>query len=399
MSMHKPHAPVSAGKTMKSAYMAQKTRVIGGKHRSESAQSSPSAAGTGTSSGSEEESSLGDAEADDPGGDEDENEADDDDEDEPDIDAPFGASHARPGLRPTLSFTLVESGPGAAADSRTGLLGDTRMFTPKKRTFSNMSTNSVLHDDDTPQLFPRKKHATESAVGQTLLGESLFASEDGEFDANESAIADTDDDDDYGDVDLVSDEEELAGPDLEKVEEKLLMDEFGTGNGFSFFEPQSAIEDPLESDAAPEATPFFDTAIDLEPERRHRKQSQGSERRVHFEDDIGMSSSSSSRSSSPESSFFPDLFVQQDRLDPAIRKAIENDDDEDDGSNDTNEWEYDYGYQSFLPDSFGAAIPQLSGMGDPDFSNSDDSDAGSSGYESMGYQPSSFLPLLTMHSS
>ena len=162
------------------------------------------------------------------------------------------------------------------------------------------------------------------------------------------------DDDDYNGIDLISDSDE-AEPDMEKFEERVIIDSeddekssvgfpiIPTGplsisgdewQGFGFdgrlflsdvpyFEEQIGRTDP--DILANEVALYNTTSTNYRP-----SSSPLPSRRVRFVDDTkDPSSSTSSGTSDFDQDIFPDLFVQQDSLDPTFRKLIENDQDAD----------------------------------------------------------------------
>ncbi|GAB7355571.1 hypothetical protein MBLNU459_g6043t1 [Dothideomycetes sp. NU459] len=106
--------------------------------------------------------------------------------------------------------------------------------------------------------------------------------------------------------------------------------------------------------------------------RQTSHESSTTQRRVRFQDELDMSDGNSS-DSDQDNDFFPDLFVQQDHLDPTFRAMIEDDHDlyMDDDSDAASCWDFE------------ADEMRLLDMDDEDDDDSDsDSSAGSSGYES-----------------
>ena len=102
-----------------------------------------------------------------------------------------------------------------------------------------------------------------------------------------------------------------------------------------------------------------------------RKYSDSSTKRVRFDDEVQVSEDSESESSELDSSVFPDLFLEQDKLPPILTQLLEaeNDDDGDVGSpmSDASFWDFNHDETRIVQ---------------ADDSN-DESSAGSSGYESM----------------
>lgn len=198
----------------------------------------------------------------------------------------------------------------------------------------------------------------------------------------------TTDDDDYRGVDDISDSEEDE-PDVEEVEEQAIIE----SEDDDMLTPRPSIDDDQSSWAGlddpdeilGEHTQFFDDhftrgyAPDHDTEATLSNHNVlgddlGAARRVHFE--VPGYDAADESSDSEDDEIWPDLFVPQGSLDPAFRRAIEGNDDEDAGSSD-GEGSY-WDYEGEEPSS-NAAVPQ----NEDDNGSSSDSSAGSSGYESM----------------
>ncbi|KAG9229398.1 hypothetical protein BJ875DRAFT_197986 [Amylocarpus encephaloides] len=203
-----------------------------------------------------------------------------------------------------------------------------------------------------------------------------------------SRNTDNSSDDDYAGVDLVSDDDDESEPDVEGVEEQAIIDseadDEDEGDHDETPRPRYANDETswegFEStqDAEPSET-FFDEhmARTSPPERDaeaaiwNTTNSSVSEdigtpgRRVHFD-----LSDSDEGEIDMEDTFFPDIFLDQNQLDPGFRRALERDDDDTLDS----DWDYDGSDNSRTPHK---AHPQK----DRDQSDSDQS-TGSSGYES-----------------
>ena len=176
--------------------------------------------------------------------------------------------------------------------------------------------------------------------------------------------AEDSDEDDYDAVDLISDSDEEE-PEVEELEEKMIID--------SEEENEVVVQSPLLTMGPPSVSsggwegfdlddgvflsdvPFFDEQISRSYPNFFNEvaiynaatsfdgpdDSQAVEevpatstttRRVRFEEEVQRySDSTSTDGSDEEEDGFPDLFMQQDRLDPGFRLMIENDHDEDDG--------------------------------------------------------------------
>lgn len=176
-------------------------------------------------------------------------------------------------------------------------------------------------------------------------------------------IAENSDEDDYDAVDLISNSEEEE-PEVEELEEKMIIDS-EEENEAIMHSPELSMGPPSISSGGWEGfdlddgvflsdVPFFDeqisrddpnlfnevaiynaaTSLDgfdsqsIEPEAT----TTATPRRVRFEEEVRRySDSTSTDGSDDEENGFPDLFMQQDSLDPGFRLMIENDNDEDDG--------------------------------------------------------------------
>lgn len=173
------------------------------------------------------------------------------------------------------------------------------------------------------------------------------------FHKSKAKLADVSDDDDYNGVDLISDSDE-GEPDLEKLEERMIIDSEEENEETVFPPPSPFYAQDTSSDhwqgfhfddgLFTSDVPFFDDQIghiDSEPAAtvpssdsttvpRHRSSSSPPPaRRVRFADDIvdGFNGAISTASSANDD-IFPDLFLNQDSLDPAFRQLIENDNDD-----------------------------------------------------------------------
>ncbi|MCJ1396930.1 hypothetical protein MMC11_000122 [Xylographa trunciseda] len=164
-------------------------------------------------------------------------------------------------------------------------------------------------------------------------------------------------DEDYNGVDLISDSDE-GEPTLEKMEERMIIDsEEENGGGvvsrnFPTSPPSTTSEDwrgiGFGDDSFLSDIPFFDeqigrtdsdalaNALDLYRESTPSQILPSPElaptRRVRFADDVSHSSDSRTSLATVDNSIFPDLFMNQDSLDPTFRQLIENDDEDENHS-------------------------------------------------------------------
>ncbi|KAF2843713.1 hypothetical protein M501DRAFT_1013051 [Patellaria atrata CBS 101060] len=354
----------------------------------------------------EEESGDGCCDEDSDSSDEDSDEQDEDDPEE------FAPSDG-----PAVHIDSVDTKGGATPNSSdrgagliTNRLSVTTFESPsKKRTFSNVSNTSLLYgtsDSDGQKRsmqYPRKKLLRRlSNNPQGLLSyEGVLPSkkllEQG-LQVSDNAIESSDDD--YAGVELVSDSEDNE-PDMEKLEEQMIINSEAGLDLFSRRDSISSIGSDMFDFALIGGEPldpegdFFDIPSTIEevaeltgfdpfkatPTSNGRKPSDGSTRRVRFDledskvpedaEVAEVSDSSSSTSSGADSALFPDLFLQQDQLDPSFRYMIENEMDLDIGNTTASDGEWELN---------GDASNVSHGIR-TESEGSGDSEAGSSGYE------------------
>jgi hypothetical protein len=322
-----------------------------------------------------------------------------DDEDEPE---PLVSSHGLGkgkgrGKRPAIRVEPVDEASPDDDDettpNETGLLPSERpmsqLMKNKKRTFSNLSSTSVLFgDDSTDQEFPRRKMARKLS---NVITKPLLTYNEDEGHLHENAIDSDDEDysalnlipDDESDVDLMEQQEESYILQQEQ-QATTLLNEYRDARRLSL---ESCISDNIFDVTAPLDEAFISGLPDFgfaqffnEPEAlpaspdpaAKRKYSDSSTKRVRFDDEVQVSDSSSSESSELDSSVFPDLFLEQDKLPPILNQLLEFDNDEDDGDyaspqSDASFW--DYGQDE-------SRITQAE-----DSDETDNDSAGSSGYD------------------
>ncbi|KAI9811302.1 MAG: hypothetical protein M1832_000916 [Thelocarpon impressellum] len=169
--------------------------------------------------------------------------------------------------------------------------------------------------------------------------------------ADRSAESGTSDDDAaYKAVDLISDSDSDE-PDVEEAEERNIIDEAASSAAGTAALPCSPppsvasdwegfeIPDPLFSaeggDPYSQDNPYFADELELynvaNALDRDSPVPAPESKRVRFQDDVACSDSPSSVTTDGDEDVFPDLFMQQDLLDPQFRQMIENDQDNDDG--------------------------------------------------------------------
>jgi hypothetical protein len=336
--------------------------------------------------------------------DEEDSSAHDDEDDETDVFAPSPGRGKGKGKRPSIRVDPVgedesQDEDEEAASPETGLKPAKHpvsqlLATNKKRTFSNVSNTSVLFGDDQSEHheFPRRKVARKlsNAGIKPLLKYKENANHD--MDGFEHAIET--DDEDYSGVNLVPEDDESEF-NFEEQEESyiiheeeqqatVLISQYNDARRLSLDSHASddifAITAPL-GDTYSADLPSLDFGQFFEPEDlpaspepiNKRKYSDGSAKRVRFDDEVQVSDSSSTSSSELDSTLYPDLFLDQDKLPPGLTQLMEHEDD-DNGDYDSPASElsfWDFGQEE---------AQSMPGQGADDFD--DVSDAGSSGYES-----------------
>lgn len=390
-------------------------------------QRSPSQAGKSSSKhltegrGSEHSASEDAANEDD---EEEDSTAPDDEDDETDVAAPsYGPSKGGKGKgkRPAIRVEPAEDNESLDEDDetsnvRTGLKTNKHpvnqlLMSNKKRTYSNLSSTSVLFGDDSTdqETFPRRKMARKlSNMATKPLLTYQEGKDENDVKSYENAIESDDDDEDYSGVNLVPEEDDVE---LEEQEESyILQEEQQATNLLNQFRDarrlslDSAASDDMFNvggsldDTFMSNIPDYGFAQFFEPEAlpdsplplAKRKFSDSSAKRVRFEDEVKVSDSSDSESSELDTSVFPDLFLEQDKLPPILHRLMEADPDDDD--------EEDMG--SPMSDGsfwdFGQEEHRITQADD----NTDEESSGeSSGYECMRVPLINyFLPLTQLNS-
>ncbi|KAF2814436.1 uncharacterized protein BDZ99DRAFT_237474 [Mytilinidion resinicola] len=335
----------------------------------------------------------------------------DEDEEDPDVMAPSYSMGKGKGKRPAIRVEPVvdeEDDEEEVPLWGTGPPGGKSLFIPvlareKKRTFSNVSINSVLFDSEETNGFPRRKIpkrlSNSSTRGLLTYKEPVIEAESdsdvvtafenaidsGDEEAQAGAEEPGFDDEDYSGVLEVSDDSDVE-EELERQDEQWLIAEAEQMPGAYSLDRRFSVDSDafnlLESNLLAEDIPDVDfhdffSRPDTPDAPAGRKYSSSSTKRVRFDDDVHFSDSSSSDDSDAEESMFPDLFMPQDKLDPDFRMMIENDEDEagslaSDGS-EASYWS--------LGDGQGFAVRNSA----PHHANMDDdsdTETGSSGYDS-----------------
>lgn len=305
---------------------------------------------------------------------EDSSNSQDDDDDEPEVFAPSHGRGKGKGKRPSIRVELLDedeahSEDEAAAFCEAGLKPGKRPFTHlltnKKRTFSNVSNTSVLFGDDESEehAFPRRKMARKLSNSGLKPLLKYKENADDDMDGFENAIET--DDEDYSGVNLVPDddenfEEEEASYLIREEEEQAtaLISQYNDARRFSLdshasddiFNITTPLIDPYGNPPTLDFTQFFEPEpLPASPEpSAKRKYSDSSTKRVRFDDEVQVSDSSSPSSSELDSSLYPDLFLEQDKLPPSLSQLLQEQGDEDNGDYDSPASEvsfWDYGQE------------------------------------------------------
>lgn len=288
------------------------------------------------------------------------------DEDEPEVTAPphgFGKGGKGKGKRPAIRIEPLDDDESHGEDNETASHGtglipskhpvNQLLMNNKKRTFSNLSSTSVLFGDDSTdqESFPRRKMARKlSNMAPKPLLTYNEADEDMLGKNYDNAIES--DDEDYSGVNLVPEDDDSDMDMMEQQEESYILNEEQQATTLlnQFRDARRLSLDSCASDnifgvTAPLGDAFISTLPDFgfaqffEPEAlpaspdpaAKRKFSDSSTKRVRFDDEVQVSDSSSSESSELDSSVFPDLFLEQDKLPPVLHQLLEMENDDDDG--------------------------------------------------------------------
>ena len=263
----------------------------------------------------------------------------------------------------------------------------------KKRTFSNLSSTSLLFGDDTTdqEVFPRRKMARKLSNMGTKKPILTYQ----ESETNEHAI--DSDDEDYSGVNLVPDDDDIDLETMEQQEENFiaqeqeqqataLLNQINQMRDARRLSLESSASDDIFDVTAPLTESYMTGLADIgfapfwEPEAvpaspdpaAKRKYSDSSTKRVRFDDEVQVSEESESESSEIDDSVFPDLFLEQDQLPPILTKLLEAENDYD--NSDVGSPMSDASFWDFNHDE-----GRITQADDSD----DESSAGSSGYESM----------------
>lgn len=340
-----------------------------------------------------------------------------DDAEDPEV---FALSHGLgkgKGLRPAIRIESVgedeSQGESEAASREAGHMTSKHpinqlLMGNKKRTYSNLSSTSLLFgDDEGPTTFPRPKMARRlSYSGDNGLltyhqdaDENAIESTDDEEKAIQDEDDDEDEDDDYSGVMNVPDDDSDIDQ-MEQAEEQFILhdeqqhgiDLFSASLDFSRRESVGSIgsEDILGfSMGGPMAFAPYDALpgdpgfvqffeVDRAPSSPEpiakRKFSDSSTKRVRFDDEVQVSDSSSSDEDELDSATFPDLFMEQDKLPRNIYQQLIEDDNDSDHADFPSDGS-DHSYWDFGQDE----TRNLAALEAGEFDES--SDPGSSGYE------------------
>jgi len=202
----------------------------------------------------------------------------------------------------------------------------------------------------------------------------------------ENAIEESDDDDVYDAVDAIS-ESAQGESDVEMAYEKLIIDSEDENDAGRRLSVQSGMSDFMtfaDADLLLSNVGFFDDQLDYGNTSMVAGvfETASPSKKVRFED-VDLSDGTSTASSSTENDPFPDLFLQQDHLDPTFRRLIENVADADEGN-----WMGSESEGSFWDMGGEEADETVDGTQgvQPGPGGSNGSDGGSSGYDSMQFR-------------
>jgi hypothetical protein len=377
-------------------------------HRSDQRSASPDTVGGSTphtnGRGGDQSATEGAADEDD---EEDSSTAKDNEQDDDETDADVPAlpySYARggkgKGKRPSIRVEPADDDESHAEDDDnvSELMPNKHpvnqlLMSNKKRTFSNLSSTSVLFGDDSTdqESFPRRKMARKLSNASSIPLLTYKEHEEPQV-SYENAIES--DDEDYSGVMNVPDDDESDMEMMEQQEESYILQEEQSATNLlneyrdarrlslescfsdNIFDVTAPLDDAFMSGLPDYGfTHFFEPdALPASPvPMAKRKFSDGSAKRVRFDDDVQVSDSSSSESSELDSSVFPDLFLDQDKIPPSLHQLLDMDYDDDNGDmaspqSDASFWDFEQNE---------SRITQVD--------NSDESDGESSG-ESSGYE-------------
>lgn len=341
-----------------------------------------------------------------------------DETNEPEVPAPsygFGKGGKGKGKRPSIRIEPVDDDESHNEDDETSIHGTGRTLgknpvnqlqtNMKKRTFSNLSSTSVLFGDDSTDQdsFPRRKMARKlSNMASKPLLRYQESDNHTHVERYENVI-ESDDDEDYSGVNLVPEDDD---DDLDMQEESFilqeeqqattLLNEFRDARRHSLDSCASddifGVTVPLD-EAFMSSLPDFGFAQFFEPDAlpsspdpaAKRKYSDSSTKRVRFDDEVQVSDDSSSESSELDSSVFPDLFLEQDKLPPVLHQLLEMENDDDNGDmdspvSDASFWD------------FGQDESRITQAHDSDETDDNSSD-GSSGYDCTIISDARFISM------
>ncbi|KAF2473305.1 uncharacterized protein BDR25DRAFT_218081 [Lindgomyces ingoldianus] len=342
-------------------------------------------------------------------------EDDQEDDDDPEVLAPSHGIGLGKGKRPAIRIDHAgrDESPEGAEETASRVAGHKAskhlvnqvLMHNKKRTLSSVSNTSVLfgEDDDLTaeqHAFPRSKiprklnncsdtkdfvmyKKNTDPTGTNGLDNAIESSDD---EGQQEQTINVDDED-YSGVNLISDESDMEN--LEEQEETFIINEEKQHATDLFGGPRRADFDSFGGGDFLECAAVFQTHeypdigfgqfFNTEPLPTSsipgpaRKYSDSSTKRVRFEDEVDESDSSSS-SSELDSSLWPDLFMEQNKLPPSLYKLIENDHESDMGEFPSSG--SDHSYWDVGQDE-GRSLP----LHDPKEFDDDSSEPGSSGYE------------------
>ncbi|MCJ1432457.1 hypothetical protein MMC27_001813 [Xylographa pallens] len=267
----------------------------------------------------------------------------------------------------TASNAILEDGGEDGSDDSAGALdedGDNEEDDEEAEAFAPSGMTANTHGLQTGRTYAEpktrslgnsnKRRWSTSCDEEEQIGKSAKIAK---LALDHTASTATSEDEDYNDVDLISDSDEEE-PTLEKMEERMIIDSEEENVGgfvsrnFPTSPPSTTSEDwhgfGVGDDSFLSDIPFFDEQIgrtdsdafanaldlyhDSTPSRILLSPDLPPTRRVRFADDISHGSDSRTSSATVDNSIFPDLFMNQDSLDPMFRQLIENDNEDENHS-------------------------------------------------------------------
>jgi hypothetical protein len=363
-----------ASEFSKCATVSRESASDSGGRGSSGTADSGTGAGTGDGNGDDEDDD-----------DDSSNEIEEGNEEESEVIAPSGGPNGRKGKKRNMSVQpkiVIENEPDMMDAIKTGRVHQAGLnssgFSPRKP----IPKSSVLREDDGDTKnnglgtdYPRKKSLRRLSNNSGFfaygdVGNGSDREENIRTLNGDVATIGSSDDESYKGVDLISDSEEDE-PGVEEAEARVIIDSeeetdclFRTGlsinrSGTSLSGRLSDwgdfdVEDGLLLDDVPlfnqqythvdHYSPYDVPVCNGAHNPANVLDRPSGPRHVRFEDDPNTTDNTGSGTSDEDDDIFPDLFLDQDRIDPVFLRMIENDQDADDnfgfGSEDGSYWDF-----------------------------------------------------------